>query len=629
MALAIATSNKNLPLRIVEFDTLTDGLDYAAKGETGMSYYSPRGELADSMTFFELRERAIDLAQGLIRAGYPSGTRVAIVAETSPHFQIFFFACQYAGLVPVPLPLNIHMGGREAYVQRLSGMLKESKALVAVASAEMIGFLQEAALGLEIDCGTPEDFFGLPGDGGQLRPFSKDDACYIQYSSGSTSSPRGVFITQRAITCNARGIARDGLKVRPGDRSASWLPFYHDMGLVGFCLTPVMTQVSVDYIATASFARRPLVWLKVMTDTGSSISFSPTFGYDLCHRRGLNGSAKTLDLRAWRVAGIGGEMVRSDILQEFARTFSSVGFSSKAFMPCYGLAESTLAVTFSELGQGAEIDCIDRDIFSATGRAVPVKRNGRSNGHLDICSPSNGATLSNGGTMSIGPNGTNAPTANSRCFVFCGRSMPDHKVEVRDQHNNPLSDRRVGSIMVNGPSMMAGYFDNPDRTETVTTEDGWLDTGDLGYMVDDRIVITGRRKDLIIHNGRNIWPQDIEWAVERIEQIRAGTVACFSVEEDGETESEVVVVVECRLADEPARAMLQKEIASTVYRTSGVHCLVVLVPPRSLTFTSSGKLSRAAVKADYLSGALIELAGAVPQSLSRGPAVQVKSVAAK
>ena len=287
MSVATATSNSKLPMRIAEFDTLTEGLDYAAKGETGVNFYSPRGELSQAMSYAELRTRAIALAQSLVRAGYPAGGRVAILAETLPHFQIFFFGCQYAGMIPVPLPLNIHMGGHEAYVQRLTGMLRESQAKIAVASAEMCGFLEEAAAGLGIDCGTPEDFMGLPGSGAALRPFDKDDPCYIQYSSGSTSAPRGVLITQRAITSNARGIGRHGLQLRPGDRSVSWLPLYHDMGLVGFCLTPAMSQVTVDYLATASFARRPMVWLKLLTENGSSISFSPTFGYDLCRRRGL------------------------------------------------------------------------------------------------------------------------------------------------------------------------------------------------------------------------------------------------------------------------------------------------------------------------------------------------------
>ena len=624
MAVATATSNKNLPLRIVEADTLTEGLDYAARGETGLNFYSPRGDLTQALTYAEIREQAIGLAQRFVRAGYQPGTRVAILAETAPHFQIFFFGCQYAGMIPVPLPLNIHMGGRDAYVQRLAGMLRESQAKAAVASADMVDFLRDASLGLGIDCGTPEDFFALPFAGAELRPFGKDDPCYIQYSSGSTSSPRGVLITQRAITSNARGIGRHGLQLRPGDRSVSWLPLYHDMGLVGFCLTPMMSQVTVDYLATASFARRPLVWLKLLTANGSSISFSPTFGYDLCRRRGLNGSAKEMDLRTWRVAGVGGEMVRSDILQGFADVFSSVGFDPKAFVPSYGLAESTLAVSFSELDRGAEVDVIDRDIFSSTGRAVPVKRNGRSNGHLDI-----GATAGNG-TLIIGRNANGKPAENARSFVFCGRSMPEHRIEVRDQHNNPLSDRRVGHIMVSGPSVMAGYFKNPDRTRAVTTEDGWLDTGDLGYMVDERVVITGRRKDLIIQNGRNIWPQDIEWAVEQMENIRDGDVACFGVEDDGDDgDNEVIVVVECRLSDEAARGELQKDVASTVYRTSGVHCRVVLVPTRSLTFTSSGKLSRAAVKADYLAGALTHLSAGELEPLLRSPKVQVKSVAAK
>ena len=582
MAVATATTNESLAFRVAQFETLTEGLDYAARGQTGINFYSPRGELLEALSYGDLRERAHSLALRLTAAGFQRGERFAIVAETHSYFQTFFYGCLYAGLIPVPLPLNIHMGGREAYVARLRGMLQESGARGVVGRTDMLPFLQEATAGLSIECGTPEDFFALPEGAGDLQPFDKDGPCYIQYSSGSTSAPRGVFITQKAITNNARGIGMHGLQLVEGDRSTSWLPLYHDMGLVGFSIAPAMSQISVDYLSTASFARRPLVWLKLMTKTGATISFSPTFGYDLCARRGLNGSASEIDLSSWRIAGVGGEMVRPEILSAFSEVYDEVGFSSKAFLPSYGLAESTLAVSFPEVGIGVEVDMIDRTLYESTGRAVPVTNGPATNG-----------------------NGTAAPKekARSRGFVFCGRGLPGHRLEIRDEHENRMPDRCVGRVMVKGPSVMAGYFEDPGRTAETMTEDGWLDTGDLGYSVDGNLVITGRKKDLIIQNGRNIWPQDIEWALESIEHLKSGSIACFAVEAD-EGDSEVIVVAECRLSDEEARGDLAKEIVSRVYRTSGVHARVLLVPTRSLKFTSSGKLSRAAVKADYLSGAL-------------------------
>ncbi|MEQ9608598.1 MAG: AMP-binding protein, partial [Kiloniellaceae bacterium] len=302
MPSATASNNSNLSFRIADFETLVEGLDYAAKGETGCNFFSPRGELQAALTYREMRDRAIALAQRFARAGIVRGTRVALVAETGPDFLIFFYGCQYAGLIPVPLPLTIHLGGHDAYVERLRSMLAKAGAEIAVAPADLLHYLKEAARGLKM-VGTPDDFYALPAEGGELRPFAKNEACYIQYSSGSTSLPRGVFVSQRSITSNARGIGRHGLQLRPGDRATSWLPLYHDMGLVGFCLTPMLSQVTIDYLATKSFALRPLTWLKLISQYGGTISFSPTFGYELCAARGLNGSAKVIDLARLRVAG--------------------------------------------------------------------------------------------------------------------------------------------------------------------------------------------------------------------------------------------------------------------------------------------------------------------------------------
>jgi fatty-acyl-CoA synthase len=587
MPSATASTSSNLSFRIAEFETLTDGLDYAAGGITGCNFFSPRGELQASLTYREIRDRAVALAQRLTRAGVERGARVALVAETGPDFMIFFYGCQYAGLIPVPLPLTIHLGGHDAYVDRLRTMIAKAGAQIAVGPAEMLHYLKEAAVGVRM-VGTPEDFYNLPAEGGDLRPFARHEPCYIQYSSGSTSLPRGVFVSQRAITSNARGIGQHGLKLRPGDRATSWLPLYHDMGLVGFCLTPMLSQITIDYLATKSFALRPLTWLKLISQYGGTISFSPTFGYDLCATRGLNGSAKTIDLARWRVAGIGGEMVRAETLERFSQTFGVTGFSPRAFLPSYGLAESTLAVTFAPLDQGVEVDRIDQEHYTHTGNVEPVSRrvNGKANGKTN--GKSGGASRA------------------ARSFVICGAPMPGHEVEVRSEKNDCLADHQVGRVVVRGPSVMDGYFNDPAATAAVTTPDGWLDTGDLGYMIDGRLVVTGRRKDLVILNGLNIWPQDVEWAVEALEDVRGSDVACFSVIEPDGSER-MIVVLQCRLHDAAARENLRKRVAATVRRTCGADCRVVLVPPKTLKFTSSGKLSRSAVKADYISGEICDL----------------------
>ena len=593
---ATPTTSSNLPLKKAEFETLTEGLDYAATGETGCNFYNSSGEIGERLSHGELRDQAMAMARRFVGAGLTRGARVAIVAETNPDFLIFFFACQYAGLVPVPLPLPMNLGGHDPYVERLERMIHSADAVAAVAPATVISFLDEAIADLDIAMtGTPEDFLALPEDGAELRPFTKDEPCYIQYSSGSTRFPRGVAVSQHSALSNMRAITQHGLAVSPGDRCVSWLPMYHDMGLVGFTLSPIVSQLSVDYIATSDFVRRPLLWPKVITANAATLSFGPTLGYDLCSRRALNGSADSIDLSSWRVAGIGGDMIRPDVLERFRDTFAGCGFRGDAFVASYGLAESTLAVSFAPLDRGIDIDRIDRKHFSTTHRAVPA--------------------------------GDDEADNSARSFVVCGHALPGHEIEIRDDRGARRPDRQIDRVYIKGPSVMSGYFRNPEMTAGVLGDDGWLDTGDMGYMIDSALVITGRTKDLIICNGRNIWPQDIEWAIEQLARVRTGDVAAFSVTGDDGVER-VVVVMASRLTDDKSRLAIVRQIESTVRATAGVGCDVVLAPPRSLPHTSSGKLSRSSVKETYLAGNYPDQAMAHAAEQARARASVVRLAAA-
>ena len=573
------SSNPSLPYRIGGFESLAAGLDYAAAGHTGCYFFSARGDLEQSLPYRDLRERAVDLALRLDGLDLSRGTRVAIIADTTPEFLAFFFACQYAGLVPVPLPLSVNFGGRAGYEERLAGMIHTARAKVAVASSDLIDPLRNAAVGSGATIvGTHSDFRSLPSIGGELRPLGAEEPCYIQYSSGSTNFPRGVLVSQRAVARNAAAIARHGLRLSPGDRCVSWLPLYHDMGLVGCCLTPVMTQTSIDYIPTTGFARRPLTWLKVISEHGGTISFSPTFGYELCVRRSDNGLTGSFDLSKWRVAGVGGEMIRPRVLEQFADRFGSLGFSAGAFVPSYGLAEATLAVTFSDLSRGVRVDSVD---------CGPAFERGRK-------------------ALAVVPR-SGAGATRTRSFAMCGRPMPGYRIEIRGDDGRALPERTVGRVCLRGPSLMTGYFRDLQATRTVTTEDGWLDTGDMGYMVEGELVITGRSKDLIILNGRNIWPQDLEWAVEKLEDVRPGEVAAFAVT-TGDDQERVVVIVECRIGDPAGRRVLRRAVKATMQRVASIECEVVLAAPGSLVYTTSGKLSRAAAKANYLDGRIRDVA---------------------
>ena len=555
------------------FLTLTEGLDFAALGETGFNFYSPRGALDVVLPYRELREKALATAGKLAAAGIRRGERVSIVAETGPDFMTAFFACQYAGVLPCPMPYPMHIGGKEAYVERISGMMRAAHASAALMPEELRGHVREAAekAGVNIVL-THDELRALPEKEGAIAPFSADDPAYIQYSSGSTSAPKGVLISQKAICANATGILRHGLRISEADRAFSWLPLYHDMGLVGFCLSPMMGQCTVDYMATPAFARRPVLWLKIMSDNRCTVCYAPSFGYDLAAKR-VNGKAKELDLSAWRIAGIGGDMVRPEILDAFAGALSPAGFDPKAFLPSYGMAEMSLAISFGDLDAPLKVDVVDRAQYKLAHRAVPV----------DDAEP--------GGT---------------RAFVACGRVLPGHELKVVNAAGQALGEREIGHIWVKGPSLMDGYYRNPEATAEIMRPGGFMDTGDMGYLLDGEIVITGRAKDLILYHGRNIWPQDIEWAAEKVSPLRSGDVAAFALEGSGGHER-VMVLAQCRLREADARADLRARLSAAVHQAAGVECEIVLVPPKSLPFTSSGKLSRARARAMYLAGDITPL----------------------
>lgn len=556
-----------LPFRAADFANLAEALDYAALGDTGCNFYSARGELYAAVPYATLREDALVLARRLAGLGLERGARLALVADTSPDFLRFFFACQYAGLVPVPVPVHVSLGSHQVYVQLLRGMLQSSAASVAMAPSAFLDYLREAADGLGLSLvGDPAAFDTLPEAPAELRPSGTGELAYLQYTSGSTRFPRGVAITQESVLSNLAGIIRHGVQLRPGDRAVSWLPFYHDMGLVGLVLTPVAGQVSVDYLATRDFAMRPRQWLTLLSRSRATISFSPPFGYELCARRLRPGEAAEYDLSAWRVAGVGAEMINPEVLHRFAEAVAPSGFDPGAFLPCYGMAECALAVSFSPLGGGVTVDRVDSERLAVECKAVSVDA---------------------------------AESARVSTFVNCGAPIPEFEVEVRDEEGQPLADRSTGTIYLRGPSVMSGYFRDAESTQATLSDDGWLNTGDIGYRADGNLFVTGRSKDLMIVNGRNVWPQDLEYLAHQQPEVRPGDCLAFSVPWP-EGEERVVMVVQSRQNDPAERADLVKRLQGLVRSEFGIECHVELVPPQTLPRTSSGKLSRSKARQNFM-----------------------------
>jgi fatty-acyl-CoA synthase len=554
----------SLERRYSDFATLGDALDYAAKGARGLNFHDMRGNLALAYPFSTLREDALAMAYRLISHGVKPEDRIALVAETGPEFAALFFGCVYAGAWPVPLPLPTSFGGKESYIDQLSVQLKSCDPKMLFFPAELTETAGVAASQNGVEGLDWEGFADRIALKAELPQAGTDEICYLQYSSGSTRFPHGVAVTHKALLNNLSAHSH-GMEVNEHDRCVSWLPWYHDMGLVGCFLSVIANQVSADYMKTEDFARRPLAWLDIISRAeGTVISYSPTFGYDICARRISSQShvGDRFDLGRWRLAGNGADMIRPDVMQAFVDAFGDAGFKASAFLPSYGLAEATLAVSIMPPGEGIKVELVEESELTGV------------------------------------PGAPDRPTR-YRAIVNCGKAVKDMTIEVRDNDGAILPDRVIGKVWCSGPSLMQGYFRDSESTDACL-QNGWLDTGDMGYLSDGYIFVVGRAKDMIIINGKNYWPQDIEWAVEQLPGFKAGDIAAFAVTNGGEETP--AVLVQCRTSNEDERAKLREQIKDKVRSVTGMNCVVELVPPRTLPRTSSGKLSRAKARNLYLSG---------------------------
>ena len=556
----------SLPRRLADFGTIGEALDYAAQGRRGLNFHDARGALTRAYTFAELREDSLAVARRFMTLGIEPGDRIALVAETGVEFATAFFGAVYAGAWPVPLPLPTSFGGREAYVDQLGVQLGSCDPALFLYPPELADFGKAAAGKVGVQCRNWDSLDELEQAAGDLPTAKPDDIAYLQYSSGSTRFPHGVAVTHHALLDNLRahGI---GLHVKDTDRCISWLPWYHDMGLVGCFLSPIALQLPVDYLKTEDFARRPLAWLDMITrNPGTSVSYSPTFGYDICSRRmsSQTRAEDRFDLSRWRIAGNGADMIRPDVMQAFVDCFDAAGFKAAAFCPSYGLAEATLAVSLMPPGEGIRLELVEETELS--GGTPDAKRPRRY-----------------------------------RAIVNCGKPVTGMEIEIRNSDGELLPDRGIGKVYVRGASVMHSYFRDEESTRACLSDDGWLDTGDMGYLSSGYIFIVGRAKDMIIINGRNHWPQDIEWAVEQLPGFKSGDIAAFAITRPSGEETPAVLV-HCRISDAQERGRLRDEIRERVRAITGITPVVELVPPRTLPRTSSGKLSRTKARNLYLSG---------------------------
>jgi fatty-acyl-CoA synthase len=397
-----------------------------------------------------------------------------------------------------------------------------------------------------------------------------DEACFLQFTSGSTSEPRGVIVTHRNLVANARAIIKS-VEINPDhDRAVSWLPLYHDMGLIGFVITTLVAQIPVVFIPTIAFVKHPGVWMETVHKYRGTITFGPNFAFDLATKRALKIPRITPDLSCLRVLGCGAEPINPKTMESFIAAFAPWGLKPNAILPCYGMAEATLGIAFDRVQQSMKKLVIDRKAYEEISIARPIASDEEP---LD---PKNRFEL-----------------------VSCGRTFPDHEVKIVDEKGRLLSEGQVGEIVFRGPSVTPGYFQNAEATRQLL-KGGWLHTGDLGFILDGDLYVSGRQKDLVIINGRNYPPQAIEWIIEEIAGIRKGSVVAFSV--NGDATEKLIIIAETTMTDHGELARTIGEQVRSAFSLS-VH-KVVLVGRGSIPKTSSGKLQRRRAKALFEGGLL-------------------------
>jgi 1-acyl-sn-glycerol-3-phosphate acyltransferase len=524
-----------------------------------------------TLTYGRLLGEAATVAGGLKERGVARGDAVALMLPTGADFLRAFQGILIAGAVPVPIYPPVRLDRLEEYAARQSAILADAgaRALITVDRAAPVARVLQATAP-ELRAVVTVADLAASGASWPRPEGSGPDPAFIQYTSGSTGHPKGVLLTHDNLLANIRSITA-AMEVRPDDVGASWLPLYHDMGLIGSWLFCLHAGLPIAIQGPAAFLSRPERWLWAIHTRRATLSGAPNFAYELCVRKIPEAALSGLDLSSWRCALNGAEPVNPDTLERFARRFAPHGFRREALMPVYGLAENSVALCFPPPGRGPVVRRASRGPFERDGRAEPA-----------------GA-------------GDPRPLR----FVSVGQPVPGHEVRIVDEAGGDLPERSVGRLVFRGPSMTPGYFQKPEATAAVMLPGGWMDSGDLAFRAEGEVHITGRRKDLIIKAGRNLVPQEIEEVAGAVEGVRKGCVAAFGVERPELGTEALVVVAETRTMDAAERARIEAAVVDRVAEAIGLPPDVVrLVPPGAVPKTSSGKIRRAAARELYAGGAL-------------------------
>lgn len=549
--------------------TVVQAIEDAAKSTaTGYRFVDENSEAEPFFSHAGIERASARFGGALQALGLEKGDRVALILPDNADFVFAFLGAVRAGIVPVPIYPPTGLGKLSGYLENTLHIVDKSGAKVLVTTGEirrLLGTVQASAPGLRKVADVDE----LKAQREELRPVkvALHDTCFLQFTSGSTSRPKGVTLTHENLAANIHAIMDLGLGVTPADHGVSWLPLYHDMGLIGFVLAPLYHVNSITFLPPLLFLKRPAKWIETMARHRGTISFGPNFAYALCVKRIKDSEVAHLDLSSWRVAGCGAEPIRADNLRAFADKFERIGFNHRAFISCYGMAEATLAVSFSPLGQGVIVDAVDAQKLWSEQRAEP--REGEEAAQV----------------------------------VSCGRAFPEHDVAVFSpddaKSEHPLPERSVGELRLRGPSLMTGYYGEPELTQQAFAG-GWLKTGDLGYLAGGNVHICGRSKEVIIVNGRNYYPQDLEWEASRVEGVRKGNVIAFGTMKPTMDRERVVIALETAVPAGELREKLKGEVRRVVQQAIGLTVDdVIPLDVGVLPKTSSGKLQRAKTRELY------------------------------
>ncbi len=519
-----------------------------------------------SLTYRELADRARAIARSLVTQDVGPGERVALMLPTSIDFFVAFFGILYAGAIPVPTYPPMRLSQLEDHLRRQAGILRNAGAclLITLPEGQRVAGLIRAqvetlrAVESVASLTTASSTVVLPSIG------DANAVALIQYTSGSTGDPKGVVLSHVNLLANIRAMG-GVMEASSADVFVSWLPLYHDMGLIGAWLGCLHFGAPLYIMSPLSFLVRPESWLWAMHRFRATYSASPNFGFELCLNKVIDADLEGLDLSSLRMVANGAEPVSPQTLRRFIERFRRYGFPPGAMAPVYGLAESSVGLAFPPLGREPLIDRVNRDRLSGAGRA-------------DVARPDEPRPLE---------------------IVACGQPLPGHEIRIVDEAWRELGDRREGRLEFRGPSVTRGYFRNETKTRQLF-HDGWADSGDRAYVASGDVFITGRVKDIIIRAGRHLYPQEIEEAVAEIPGIRKGGVAVFSVSDPSVGTERVVVLAETREADPAAKERLRASTHEIVTDIAGTPPdEIVLAPPHSVPKTSSGKIRRSAAKELY------------------------------